>query len=528
MDERKTSRVSESPMDKPIQSEGRKMLEQAFARASSPSEAPAPIHDRAEHSVATQMVVEGLPPAKAERIVAMRRELAELQRMLIDAQQRIATELQGRAEDAERHEAMEARLHAQELKAEQDAVRAAQLETETSSLGAQLASATATVEELRRDVSARAAQLEEVRREVSARDAQLEDVRREHGVVAQQLQAQISTFHEAKKALDSHADDLAARTAERESAQATKSRLEQELEDERKQLREATTQLEAQFLSLRDANARIATHDAERTAYTTERDTAKGELATARAKVHDLASLLVRLGQELLSGGELPFPPSHSHSTPPPVTVKIEDRPKPPPVPARVTPTKPIEAVLEVTEAPRSKSLSALMLVGGVVLGCVATMAFVSLRGTKSTSADEHSEVGASPSAARVAEPASERTAPSAVPSEPVKLDQPSATTDPTAVAPSGSSAQPTPTNDGSGSQAAGSAEATTDGVILLPPEAADHRVYVDGKVVPVKNSRGVVPCGTHEIRIGSHGTPQTLNVACGGETSVAADPHDR
>src|SRR5690349_11299751 len=56
-------------------------------------------------------IVEGLPTeAKTERIASMRRELADLQKQLLEAQQRIANELSGRAEDAERIEALEARV----------------------------------------------------------------------------------------------------------------------------------------------------------------------------------------------------------------------------------------------------------------------------------------------------------------------------------------------------------------------------------------------------------------------------------
>jgi hypothetical protein len=67
--------------------------------------------------------MEGLPEAKAERVAAMRRELAELQRQLIDAQQRIATELQGRADDADRFEALEAKSGVHQLSV-RDTVRA--------------------------------------------------------------------------------------------------------------------------------------------------------------------------------------------------------------------------------------------------------------------------------------------------------------------------------------------------------------------------------------------------------------------
>jgi len=65
---------------------------------------PQPI-ERPEHSI-----MEGLPAAKAERVAAMRRELADLQRQLSEAQQRIAAELQARAEDDERQESLEAHI----------------------------------------------------------------------------------------------------------------------------------------------------------------------------------------------------------------------------------------------------------------------------------------------------------------------------------------------------------------------------------------------------------------------------------
>src|SRR5262245_37395995 len=116
MDEPKTSTASTG--EQPVKSEGQAMLEQAFARGSGHLSDGTPVAtERTEHSV-----MEGLPPAKAERIAAMRRELAELQRQLLDAQQKIATEVQGRAEDAERLEALEAletRLQEQEVKAKE-------------------------------------------------------------------------------------------------------------------------------------------------------------------------------------------------------------------------------------------------------------------------------------------------------------------------------------------------------------------------------------------------------------------------
>src|SRR6185436_569452 len=106
---------------------GEKELSAAFALSAVADGVPT--ETRTEHSV-----MEGLPPAKAERIAAMRRELADLQRHLIEAQQRIATELQGRAEDAERFEALEARLQAHEAKAQQDTERSAEIASLQSQL----------------------------------------------------------------------------------------------------------------------------------------------------------------------------------------------------------------------------------------------------------------------------------------------------------------------------------------------------------------------------------------------------------
>ncbi len=475
------------------------MLEQAFARGSGhlcdvPSMAP----ERTEHSV-----MEGLPPAKAERIAAMRRELAELQRQLIEAQQRIATELHGRAEDAERFEAIEARLQAQEVKAEEDATRTAELVTELASLQSQLSSVTSTAEALSR--------------EIAARDAQIEEARRQHRDVTEQLEAQTSTLHEAKTLLETRTGDLVMRTAERDSEQATRSRLERELENQSKQHREVTSQHESQLASLRDANALIATRDAELAAITSER-------AVGRAKVRDLANQLVRLGQDLMHDAGDAQPPSNPEPNQA-VTARSAERPKPPPVPphrtAAHTEPQQIEAILEVTEDARSRSRIG-MVISGVLLGCVATLAFV--KWTHSA-ADERNGVGALSAAALASQRATEVTSPSVMPDKALAV-------------PSTSSAKRTPISDNlnnvndrpndEGDAPAAPAEITTDGVIVLPKEAADHRVFVDSKVVTVKNSRAVVPCGTHEIRIGSRGTPQTIDVACGGEISVSMDTRDR
>lgn len=481
MDERKTTQLPESTTDQSAQTDGRTMLEQAFARGSQHlDEVPPVTPERTEHSV-----MEGLPPAKAERIAAMRRELAELQRQLIEAQQRIATELQGRAEDAERFEALETRLQAQEVKAQEDATRNAELVTEVASVRSQLSSVTTTTEELRR--------------EVASRDALLE----------------------------TRTGELATRTTERDTEQAARSRLERELEEQGKQHREVTSQLESQVASLRDANALIATRDAELTTITSERDALKGEVAAARAKLREVADQLARFGQDLLEGtGGVPAVSSTEPT--PAVTARSTERTKPPPVPpprtAAPTESPQVETILEVTEEPKSSSRVGVLLITGVLLGCVATIVVGKWRGTSTSDAGERRDVAPLPSAALVSEGAAQPASPPPMHGQGI-------------AAPGASSAQPTPVSDidvsdqpnvESDSRPTASAEIATDGVLVLPDEAADHRVFVDGRVVPVKNLRAVVRCGTREIRIGSRGTSRTLDVACGGETVVPAPTRDR
>jgi len=515
MDERKTTGPTESTAEQP-QSEGRRMLEQAFARGSGHISDGAPVAvDRTEHSV-----MEGLPPAKAERIAAMRRELAELQRQLSDAQQRIAKEAQARAEDAERFEAsedaLEARLQAQEGKTQAETARTAELTSEIANLKSQLSIVSATTEELRRDVA--------------ARDTQIEEARQQHRGVTEQLEAKSSSLTEAKTLLteaktllETRDRELATRTAERDTEQATKSRLERELEAQREQHGEVSTQLESHVVSLRDATTLIATRNTELAAITSERDALKGEIAANRAKARDVANQLTRLAFDLAEGGEVP---AESSSEPPAVPARSAERSKPPPLPQSraAAPTEPpkVEAII-VTEEPKSKSRIGLALIGGVLLGCVATFAFVKLT-SASTTADQRQDLGASSSAALAPERPSEPTSPAATGDQPV-------------AAPGTAPAQPTPVSnpdvtdrpkDESESRPTAPGEINTNGVIVLPQEAEDHRVFVDGKVVPVKNSRAVVPCGTREIRIGSRGTPRTLDIACGAETTVPADTSDR
>jgi hypothetical protein len=59
-------------------------------------------------------------------------------------------------------------------------------------------------------------------------------------------------------------------------------------------------------------------------------------------------------------------------------------------------------------------------------------------------------------------------------------------------------------------------------GTVRLPPRASGHRVYVDGRRVQVDEDATLrLPCGAHVIQIGSRGTPEPIDVRCGGEVQL-------
>jgi hypothetical protein len=397
--------------------------------------------ERTEHSV-----MEGLPKDKAERVAAMRRELAALQTQLIEAQQRIATELQGRADDAERIETLEGRLQA-----------ATELETAIAELRVQ-------------------------------------------------LETRTTALNEAKTLLEARTAELA---TERDSETSVRSRLERELEDQRKQSTEAKDQLELQFTALRDANALVVARDTELAAMTAERDAARAELETGRAKAREIASQIARFGQELGDGGVVVASPAVAAEAKPEeqksnAAIAIPRRPQPPPVPAMATVP---ETIFEVTEEPKPAShlRSGLLLIGGLIAGCAVTFAIMNSGGASSAAGAREELAAPAPAAAMHVDQATTAT-PAVLPTPAAEMQVNAPTNEVTAT--------PTP---------APAAEVPTDGVIVLPPSAAGHRVYVDGKVVDVKDSRSTVTCGTHEIRIGSSGSARTLDVTSGGETVMSA-----
>lgn len=425
--------------------------------------------ERTEHSV-----MEGLPKDKAERVAAMRRELAELQKQLTEAQQRIATELQGRADDAER----------------------------------------------------------------------LED-----------LEAEVA--------------ELRAKAAAAEDVQSTHAKLESELEEERTKHRDAREQLAMQETALSDANALVVTRNTElaeitskRDAVQAELDAAKREIEVARARLWDVAKQIVQLGNGLLEPApvtaEPPKPvvddvrvepksvvedvrvePKSEEAAPaeaspaesgskPAIPLPAVKRAEPPPIPARVDSDLDAAPIFEVTEEakPASPLRTAMVLIGGVAAGCAVTFALMRGHGATARAAVDTQDM-----AAPIEAPAAANTPP-AMQGEPAAMQpspaQPDVTTPPTEAtatntAPAATNTAPTATNTATAAtNTASAAAASTEGVIVLPESADGHRVYVDRKVVQVKDSRATVSCGTHEVRIGSSGTAQTIDIACGGETTLA------
>ena len=59
-------------------------------------------------------------------------------------------------------------------------------------------------------------------------------------------------------------------------------------------------------------------------------------------------------------------------------------------------------------------------------------------------------------------------------------------------------------------------------GTVLLPPRAAGHRIFVDGRRGKTDASEPLrLRCGRHAIQIGSSGTPETIDLPCGGEVQL-------
>jgi len=120
-----------------------------------------------------------------------------------------------------------------------------------------------------------------------------------------------------------------------------------------------------------------------------------------------------------------------------------------------------------------------------------------SVAAAEATSAAEASSAG--PAAVAVASPAT-------APRDP---ESASATTKP-----GGDTAASAPAS-------AGPTPGPTTGLVRTGSSAHQHRVYVDGKLAGEGETAILVACGKRTVQIGSHGTPQDVDVPCNGEVTV-------
>jgi hypothetical protein len=81
---------------------------------------------------------------------------------------------------------------------------------------------------------------------------------------------------------------------------------------------------------------------------------------------------------------------------------------------------------------------------------------------------------------------------------------------------PADTNAQPQDANEAGAALPIGA----NNGVVVFPPDALSHRIFVDGRVVEPNDARVEVRCGNRDVRVGSQGTSRKLYVACGKETS--------
>jgi serine/threonine-protein kinase len=63
---------------------------------------------------------------------------------------------------------------------------------------------------------------------------------------------------------------------------------------------------------------------------------------------------------------------------------------------------------------------------------------------------------------------------------------------------------------------------ASTTGVMKTAAATPGRRIFVDQRTVGQTPDPIVVPCGVHQVRVGSHGKTLAVDVPCGGEISVS------
>jgi hypothetical protein len=399
----------------------------------------------------------------------MRHELADVQRQLGEAQQRIAAELQARAEDADRFEAVEERLRGIEDKAREEAAR--------------LAAANAEIEGLRSQLQTADGTLADLCGELEARDARLEENLVACHELTGQLESRASLLREATARLAEREAELAARTSERDTEKSTRTRLERELEEMRVVFgaaRAKSQEMGKRMVSLGQELAEaLGTKEQG-----SQAEPVAGDRATSE-------------GIESNSGP--PSPPAHgtprtaSSASAWPTAAPSQSEGDKSQSPPDLLPARPPASVVQASTKTASRSGGFVFMLAGIA---IAAVAFFLLKATRSSS----TALGGSPLDIR---PATVAPGGDTDPSEPTAM-------------PAATNAQP---QDATEAGAALPIDAN-NGVVVFPPDALGHRIFVDGRVVEPTDARVEVRCGNREVRIGSQGALRKLYVACGKETS--------
>jgi hypothetical protein len=233
--------------------------------------------------------------------------------------------------------------------------------------------------------------------------------------------------------------------------------------------------------------------------------------------------------------------PARAFSTPPlPLPAHVDDE-APPPSIAPVTASVEIvsgararELVAASSNASPSGSAGRILLVGlclllaGLAMGVAIAFAFPEgplgrlLRAAPNgravavaTSAPPAVAPAAQPAPAMQPAPATPRAPAAAAPRAPVAAAPPAPVVTPQVpVAAPAPIAVPAPAAPAARSVPSG-------GVLVLPPNAAGHRVWIDRTVVDGSSRSIEVPCGPHKVKVGSHGHARRVVVPCGGTLTL-------
>jgi hypothetical protein len=212
-------------------------------------------------------------------------------------------------------------------------------------------------------------------------------------------------------------------------------------------------------------------------------------------------------------------PAAHEPAAPAPA-VRALTLPEPPvsappaPRPAASPPPLPADAVAQAAKAPSSRWVGRLAAVGALAVTTLVIFAVA----RKSAP-----QAGLPPALPSDAPAISAQPALSASLPAPVEPDR--------AEAPAPPAPAPKPSEEASEKSAP---EVETMGTVRLPARAAGHRIFVDGrraKTPPEQQQKedesadGVAPlrlrCGSHLVQIGSGGTPERIEIPCGGEVQL-------